>query len=267
VTAIKVSIETESGQRETVDLPVPTPPTSDIPGGGHWRWIGPLPRFKITLDDGEYAVCVELVKCSSVMARILTEGEKVGKPGSGDREPGAKGDHVCKDCKRSFETPAQLGGHRSAMHRLAGPPNAVYPCRFPDCDKVFGGPQWVSRHEHKAHPGFATETPIVGRRPDPNGGLRRGENAISTKRVSWCAGTFLSGVGSMDETVSAAGFLNPPLARSLVRGVVAHLGVSMEDVSVQSKREAARERWGSFSDQSKEELVEQMIRTGGGRGG
>jgi len=103
--------------RESVDLPIPEPPSEDYPGGGHWRWVGRLPRTRVDVSD-DYCLAVYVVRRDSTHARTLERDGATAVQRRGvnrvPKRPETDGDgkHVCAVCGRGFETGSALGGHR-----------------------------------------------------------------------------------------------------------------------------------------------------------
>lgn len=58
---IRVFMDDSDDPQESVDLPVPVAPEKTYPGGGGWKWVGPLPQETVDLGNG-YSLRLHLTK-------------------------------------------------------------------------------------------------------------------------------------------------------------------------------------------------------------
>lgn len=196
---LHIMVDDDEEPRETVELPIPEPPSDDYPGGGHWRWVGKLPRTRVDVSES-YSLAVYVVRTDSTHARLLERQasrkvlrrgvnrvpEEPAEPEEPKPKPRALRDAVrtvgkkpaasldfpddfpfgCTVCPRRFRTAQELEAHmrRGAVHRAAAEKvhaAGQYPCD--DCDRSFNRPNELGRHRKAAHP--AKKAAPAGRKP------------------------------------------------------------------------------------------------------
>ena len=196
---ILITVDDEEEPRETVEFPIPEPPSADFPGGGHWRWVGKLPRTRVDVSD-QYTLAIYVIRRDSTHARLLERqaSRKVLRRGvnrvpeepAEPEEPKSRprplreavrtvgkkpvasldfpGDFPfgCTVCPRRFRTAQELEAHmrRGAVHRAAADKlhaAGQYPCH--DCGRSFNRPNELGRHRKAAH--SAKKAAPAGRKP------------------------------------------------------------------------------------------------------
>jgi hypothetical protein len=138
---------------ESVDLPIPEPPEiTDGFGGGHWRWVGGLPKTRVDITD-EYCLPIYVAKRGSVPAKQVDAAHgprrpvrrainKAPRKVPADRgeTPGRVPPWVCEQCSRIFPSYRSMrihqGFHRHGPVRKAQPAggavgNKVLPAATP----------------------------------------------------------------------------------------------------------------------------------------
>jgi hypothetical protein len=111
---IEFFIDDNPEAARSVVLPIPNPPTAadfQYPGGGHWRWVGPLPRLRVDLDGGHSIIC-EVRRTDSVPARMVERAPEK-RPG---KLKAKGGEFRCEKDGRTFKNESALAIHSGRAH-------------------------------------------------------------------------------------------------------------------------------------------------------
>ncbi|MGA7861663.1 MAG: C2H2-type zinc finger protein [Thermoplasmata archaeon] len=148
---IKIHTDDEEEPAEEVDLPVPEPPSEEYPGGGHWRWVGSLPRARVDITEN-YSLAIYLIKTNSTHARVLEHEAQVPvfrrgvnrvppKPEDGDDTA------ICPKCMEEFPTSDAMLAHWNELHEgqpRTDPATEKWACRH--CGAELGNPGALANH-------------------------------------------------------------------------------------------------------------------------
>jgi hypothetical protein len=148
---IHIMVDDDEEPRETVDLPVPEPPSDDYPGGGHWRWTGKLPRTRVDVSEN-YCLAIYVIRADSTHARTLEHSAAVARRGA-NRVPPKPEPTVLP------EPAADPSGAPAAELVVAVAPDPPAPAQKHACDlchREFDTSQGLALHRTRSGHGKAT---------------------------------------------------------------------------------------------------------------